>query len=208
MKPDLPLYKFIGTFDRGVITIIFLNTQNENRRMPTEKITATLKDQPCPVCNQKKLTLIEAETEVPFFGKLFLFSMHCDGCKYYKADVEAAEQHEPCKYVFEVSGKDDLQVRIIRSSEATVKFERVGSIEPGPAAEGFVSNIEGLIKRMKEQIEKVRDLEEDEDAKTKAKNLVKKLQKVLWGEESLKITIEDPSGNSAIISEKAKKSKL
>jgi len=175
--------------------------------MPAEKITATLKDQPCPVCGQKKLALTEAESEVPYFGKLFLFSMHCESCKYHKSDVEAAEHKGPCKVVFEVNGKDDLGVRVIKSSEASVKFERVGSIEPGPASEGYITNIEGLIQRIKEQIEKVRDLEEDEEAKKKAKNLVKKLQKVLWGEETLKITIEDPTGNSAIISEKAKKSK-
>ncbi len=176
--------------------------------MPTEKITATLKDQQCPVCGQKKLTLTEAETEVPFFGKLFIFSMHCENCKYHKSDVEAAEKKEPCRYVFEVNGKQDLQVRVVRSSEATVKFERVGTIEPGPAAEGFVTNIEGLIGKIKEQIEKIRDLEEDEEARQKAKNLLKKLMKVLWGEEKLKITIEDPSGNSAIISEKAKRTRL
>ncbi len=175
--------------------------------MPAEKITASLKDQPCPVCNQKKLSLIEAETEVPFFGKLFIFSMHCDNCKYHKSDVEAAEQREPCKYVFEVSGKEDLQVRVIKSGEGLVKFERVGSIEPGPASEGYITNIEGLIQKIKEQIEKIRDLEEDEEAKKKAKNLLKKLQNVLWGTETLKITIEDPTGNSAIISEKAKRSK-
>ncbi|MEM2916412.1 MAG: ZPR1 zinc finger domain-containing protein [Candidatus Woesearchaeota archaeon] len=176
--------------------------------MTAEKITATLKNQPCPVCGQKKLILTEAETEVPFFGKLYIFSMTCENCKYHKADVEAAEKKEPCRYVFEVSGKDDLKVRVVRSSEATVKFERVGTIEPGPAAEGFVTNIEGLINKIKEQIEKVRDFEEDDEAKQKAKNLLKKLMKVLWGEEKLKITIEDPSGNSAIISEKAKRSKL
>lgn len=176
--------------------------------MGAEKITASLKDQPCPVCGQKRLTLTEAETEVPYFGKLFVFSMQCENCKYHKSDVEAAEQREPCKYVFEVSEKGDLQVRVIKSGEALVKFERVGSIEPGPASEGVVTNVEGLIQRIKEQIEKVRDLEEDEETKKKAKNLLKKLQNVLWGSESLKITIEDPTGNSAIISEKAKRSKL
>lgn len=176
--------------------------------MPAEKITATLKDQPCPVCSQKKLALTEAETEVPFFGKLFVFSMHCENCKYHKSDVEAAEKKEACRYVFEVNGKQDLQVRVIRSSEGTVKFERIGTIEPGPAAEGFVTNIEGLIGKIKEQVEKIRDLEEDDEARQKAKNLLKKLMKVLWGEEKLKITIEDPSGNSAIISEKAKRTKL
>ncbi len=176
--------------------------------MPTEKITATLKDQPCPACGQKKLTLTEAETEVPYFGRIYIFSMSCSNCKYHKSDVEAAEKKEACRYVFEVNGKADLQVRVVRSSEGVVKFERIGSIEPGPAAEGFITNIEGLIGKIKEQIEKIRDLEEDDDAKQKAKNLLKKLMKVIWGEETLKITIEDPSGNSAIISEKAKRIKL
>lgn len=187
---------------------MLLKRQSDLGTMPAEKVTATLKDQPCPVCNQKKLTLTEAETEVPYFGKLYVFSMACESCKYHKSDVEAAEQKEPCKYVFEVTSKDDLAVRVVKSSEATVKFERVGSIEPGPASEGYITNIEGLIQRIKEQIEKVRDFEEDEEAKKKAKNLIKKLQNVLWGEEKLKITLEDPSGNSAIISEKAKKTKL
>jgi len=38
--------------------------------------------------------------------------------------------------------------------------------------------------------------------------MVKKLQKVLWGDEKLKLIIEDPTGNSAIISDKAVKAKL
>ena len=41
-----------------------------------------------------------------------------------------------------------------------------------------------------------------------SKNLLKKLWKVENGEQELKIVIEDPSGNSAIISEKAEVSKL
>ena len=44
--------------------------------------------------------------------------------------------------------------------------------------------------------------------KKKAKNMLKKLNRTMWGQEKLKIIIEDPSGNSAIISDKAKKSKL
>ena len=44
--------------------------------------------------------------------------------------------------------------------------------------------------------------------KKKAKNMLKKLNKAMWGQEKLKLIIEDPHGNSAIIDEKAKKSKL
>ncbi len=50
------------------------------------------------------------------------------------------------------------------------------------------------------------EAEEDEEDKKKAKNLLKKLLNITWGKEKQKIIIEDPSGNSAIISDKAVKS--
>ena len=167
-----------------------------------------LKGQPCPMCRKKSLTLSEAETEVPFFGKLFVFSMKCNSCKFYKADVEAAEPKKPVKCTIEIKGKKDLNIRIVKSAEATVKIPHVGTIEPGPAAQGYVTNVEGIINKIKEQVEYLRDNEEDKDARKKAKNLIKKLQKVLWGTEKLKIIIEDPTGNSAIVSDKAERKKL
>ena len=50
--------------------------------------------------------------------------------------------------------------------------------------------------------------EDDPAAKTKGKNLIKKLNNVLVGREPLKIIIEDLSYHSAIISDKAQKNKL
>lgn len=168
----------------------------------------TVEKETCPMCMQKTLTLMEEETEVPYFGKVFVFSMSCSNCKFHKADVEAAERKEPCKYTFEISSEKDMNVRIVKSSEATIKIPHMATVTPGPASEGYVTNIEGVLTKIKEQIEKLRDTEEDDAAKKKAKNQVKKLTKVMWGQEKLKIIIEDPSGNSAIISEKAEKSKL
>ncbi|MBI4450331.1 ZPR1 zinc finger domain-containing protein, partial [Candidatus Woesearchaeota archaeon] len=134
--------------------------------------------------------------------------MTCTNCKFHKADIEAAEHHEPAKYTLEVSGKPDLNIRVVKSGEATVKIPHVGSIEPGPASEGYITNVEGILNRIKHQIEVLRDVEEDDDAKRKAKNMIKKLQSVLWGQESIKLIVEDPTGNSAIISDKAVKQKL
>ncbi|MBW2985887.1 ZPR1 zinc finger domain-containing protein [Candidatus Woesearchaeota archaeon] len=167
-----------------------------------------LKGQMCPMCRKKTLTLSETETEVPFFGKLFVFGMNCESCKFNKSDIEAAEPKEPCKCTIEIKGKEDLQIRVVKGAEAKVKIPHVGSIEPGPASQGYVTNVEGIINKIKKQIEFVKDNEDDASARKKAKNLLKKLQKVLWGNEKLKIIIEDPTGNSAIISDKAERKKL
>ena len=81
-------------------------------------------------------------------------------------------------------------------------------MEAGPASNGYVTNVEGLLERVKKNIESAADAEDDAAAKKKAKNLIKKLNKVLVGRESLKIIIEDPTGHSVIISDKAQRSKL
>ena len=168
-----------------------------------------LEKQPCPACRNKTLTLTESSMEVPYFGRLFLFSMHCSHCKYSISDVESEEQKDPSKYTIEISSEEDMKIRIVKSSEATVNIPQLKmKMEPGPSSIGFVSNIEGLLERFEKVIEEQRDLSEEPKLKKKAKNLLKKLRKVKFGDETLKLIIEDPSGNSAIISKKAVIEKL
>ncbi len=164
--------------------------------------------QVCPLCREKALVLTEKDMDVPYFGKVYLFSMTCTNCKYHKADVEATERKEPVKYEFEISSEEDMKVRVVKSSEATVKLPHLTTITPGPASQGFVTNVEGILNRVKYQIESVKEMEEDDEDKKKAKNLLKKITRIMWGQERQKLIIEDPSGNSAIISDKAAKSIL
>jgi zinc finger protein len=162
-----------------------------------------LTGQVCPVCGTKNLTLNEAEDDIPYFGKVSLFSMTCSSCKFHKADIESSEPREPARYSIEISGDADMKVRIVKSSQATVKIPYITTIEPGVAANGYITNVEGLLSRVKHQLESVRDDAEEKEDQDKAKNMLKKISRTIYGSEKLKIIIEDPSGNSAIISDKA-----
>ena len=163
----------------------------------------------CPVCLKKTLVLTEDEMDIPYFGKTYIFAMKCSECGYGQSDVEAEEQKDPCRIEFTVENKKDLAVRVVKSSEGSVKIPQLKmSVDPGVASEGYVSNVEGLLERFKKILESERDNADDEDVRKKAKNLLKKLWKIELGEEKVKIIIEDPSGNSAIISEKAIVSRL
>jgi len=173
--------------------------------MPEDKID-TLAGQICPMCKAKELTLMEQEREIPYFGKVYMFSMTCSACKYHKADIECAEKHDPAKYTLEVSSEEDMKIRIVKSAEGIVKIPHMITMEPGQAAQGFITNVEGLLRRVKAIIEQAKDTAEDKADQKKAKNMLKKLQKVMWGQDKLKIIIEDKTGNSAIISDKAVKS--
>ncbi len=157
----------------------------------------------CPICSKPALTLTEIEREIPYFGLVHLFSMSCENCHYHKADVEPAEPKDPCSITFTINSEADMSVRVVKSAGATVKMPRIMTMESNEMSNGYVTNIEGLLNRAKKVLEQVRDTSEDEDEKRKAKNLIKKLQDIVWGREELTITIEDPQGASAIISEKS-----
>ncbi len=162
----------------------------------------------CPFCNTKNLTLREEEVEIPYFGKTFVFSMTCSNCKYHKADLEAEESKPPVKYTLEIDDHNDMGIRVVKSAEATVKVPRIASIDPGPASNGYITNVEGIFQRIKEQLENIKDSDDDKDAQDKARKMIKKLNRIMVGQDKSKLVIEDPSGNSAIVSEKAVKSKL
>jgi zinc finger protein len=163
----------------------------------------------CPFCHEKKLVLMDMKKEVPFFGTAFIFSMDCSGCGYHKADIEAEIPREPCKYTIELSSEEDMKIRVVKSSCANVRIPHVGDIMSGPSSNGYVTNVEGVLNRMVKQLEIIRDNdEEEEESRKKAKNMIKKLHRVIWGQEKQKLIIEDTTGNSAIISDKAVKEKL
>lgn len=168
-----------------------------------------LEGEPCPFCHKKTLTLRQAEREVPYFGNLLIYSMDCENpdCNYHKADVESESLKNPMKATVEVSSEEDLKIRIIKSSSATVKIPHIGTIEPGEASNGYITNVEGILNRMKKQIELLRDTADEEEDRKKAKNMLKKLMRVMMGQEKLTISISDPTGNSAIVSPKTELTK-
>lgn len=187
------------------------HAENEKRKDEKEILQkpAELPGQPCPVCGTNNLTLREEDMEIPYFGPVSIFSMSCSNCDFRKSDVECLEAREPCRYTFEVFSEEDMKVRVVKSSAATVKITYIGSMEPGEFSEGFVTNIEGLLMKFKDIVQFIRENEEeDEENRDKAKNIMKKIDRVICGREKIKIIIEDPAGNSAIISDRAVVEKL
>lgn len=171
-------------------------------------MTAQLANQPCPFCKKETLTLSETPVDIPYFGKVYVFSMQCSSCKAHKSDVESDEQKEPAQYTLEVEGTEALNVRVVKSSEATVSFKGIGDIEPGPASQGYLTNIEGLLVRMREQLEAMKKTEDDEELKKKIEKKISQINRIIAGKEKVTLAVKDPTGNSAIVSPEAKKKKI
>ena len=170
-----------------------------------------LKNQKCPVCLKDNATLREEEIEIPYFGKVFILSLKCENneCNYSMSDVESEEEKEPARYTLEVNSDKDMSIRVVKSASGIVKIPQLKvSIEPGVAAVGYVTNVEGILERVKKIIEDEKNMSEDDDVKENAKKLLKKIWKIKLGDIPIKLIIEDETGNSAIISDKAKIEKL
>lgn len=177
----------------------------ENNDNAEEGGMDVLEGQPCPMCRNNTLTLREMSREIPYFGVCYLFSMDCSSCEYHMADVEAEKNDgKPVKYTLEIEDEKDMSIRVVKSSQATIKVPHLVEITPGPISNGYITNVEGILNRVKKVIEEQKD-DEDPAVQKKAKNQLKKIQRVLWGREKVTLTLTDPTGNSAIISEKAKK---
>ncbi|MDD1666900.1 MAG: hypothetical protein LUO96_00385, partial [Methanomicrobiales archaeon] len=80
-------------------------------------------------------------------------------------------------------------------------------IDPGPACEGFVSNVEGILERIEDVLGTVLTWAEGEEREN-ALTLGERIRLAREGSVPFTLTIEDPTGNSAIISPRVTKTPL
>jgi zinc finger protein len=163
----------------------------------------------CPICGGKNtLKAIQHIHEIPYFGKVMESTIICEKCGYRNADVMILEDRPPKLYTVKVENEKDLFTRVVRSKSGTIELEEIGvKIEPGPAAEGFVTNVEGVLERVRETLLMAREFrrqEGDEEAVKKADEILQYIEDVKEGKKPLTVKIADPLGNSALIGEKVR----
>ncbi|WP_175059728.1 ZPR1 zinc finger domain-containing protein [Thermococcus sp. 2319x1] len=163
----------------------------------------------CPICGGKNtLKALNHIHEIPYFGKVMESTIICEKCGYRNADVMILEEKEPKLYSIKVEEEKDLFTRVVRSKSGTIELEEIGvKIEPGPASQGFVTNIEGILERTRETLLMARNFktqENDEESVKKIDEILSYIEEVREGKKPLTVKIMDPFGNSALIGEKVR----
>ena len=160
-------------------------------------VTKTL----CPLCNEPLITIWQGN-DIPYFGKVMHTSANCP-CGFRYADTLNLSEKEPSSYTFKVLEPKDLDTRVVRSNSGTIEMPELGLlIEPGPASESFVSNIEGVLERFCKVLSIT---QKDPESKKKTEEILQYIQNIRDGKAPLTMCIKDPLGNSAIISSRANK---
>jgi len=120
-------------------------------------------------------------------------------------NTQILTEKEPVRYEMIVKAGEDLSIRIIRSMSASLEVPELGvRIDPGPACEGFISNVEGVLDRIEKIVKGALNWGNDEEQEN-ARLLLDRIAEVKCGSFPITLILEDPSGNSAIVSDKAKK---
>ncbi|KAF5028829.1 ZPR1 zinc-finger domain protein [anaerobic digester metagenome] len=100
----------------------------------------------------------------------------------------------------------DLAIRVARSTTGKIEIPELGlAVEPGTACEGFVTNIEGVLSRFEQAVETILANPESEDERAAALRMVETIAAAREVAFPFTVILEDPAGNSALVSEKAEK---
>ena len=160
---------------------------------------------PCPTCNSEIEYLYTTEN-IPYFSDILIISAICPSCGYKFVDTQMIKHGDPVRYVYRTATQEDLAIRVIRSTSASIEIPELGvRIDPGPTCQGFVSNIEGVLDRIVQAVGSA-IVDGDAEERENARLLLEKIEQVKRGEMTVTIILEDPNGNSAIISDRAEKS--
>jgi len=159
---------------------------------------------PCPYCNTEIPYLYQTEN-IPYFSDILIISATCPSCGYRYVDTQMLREAEPVRYELAVTTKEDLDVRVVRSMTGILEIPELGvRIDPGPACQGFVTNVEGVLDRIGQAITAaIRDGTPEE--RENARVLFAKIAAVKAGKMPVTVILQDPAGNSVLVSDKAKK---
>ncbi len=132
----------------------------------------------------------------------------CSGCMFKHSDVLHLRQREPSRHEYKISSSGDMNVRVVKSGTATIKIPELGvTIKPSSGSRGYISNVEGVLNRVKEAI--VFAMSDASPARRRvAERKLKTLGAIMHGLKKTNLIVMDPFGHSAIIDKRAKRRKL
>ncbi|TFG26623.1 ZPR1 zinc finger domain-containing protein [Candidatus Thorarchaeota archaeon] len=179
-----------------MVSLIGLTTSRKSVIMSIDDEVAAI----CPSCSKGKLRVQSMLYSVPFFNELAMFHLECPECGFRHSDVFSAEQRKPSRFTMHVDDVSHLNVRVVRSGSCTYRFPEWGiDVEPGPTAESFITNIEGLLYRVRAVVESARNFADLDTEKQRAEEILGEMQSAIRGESSFTLVMEDPAGVSGIL---------
>ena len=154
----------------------------------------------CPSCDDESIVSSQSEYEVDHFGSVLINVSSCQKCGYKHTDVTTLTAREPTALSAKITNVDDLNIRVIKSGTATVSIPEFGAtITPGPYSEGFITNVEGILDRIKDALTFMLASATGKRL-ARGQRMLKELEMIREEPKEFTLVIKDPLGNSALVS--------
>ena len=165
---------------------------------------------PCPQCSvEESLTMLTISSEIPYFGEHTQITVLCDKCGWKHTDFIPSDGEKPGFSSLVIDSEKKNAARVVRSSSCTIRIPELDlEVSPGGSSSGYVTNIEGVMKRFENAIETIiRGSDEDQESEI-ARQILERLRMVKEGEENVRLELLDPRGRSQIIHHDAESREL
>lgn len=167
---------------------------------PTTEDEAYPFDVPCPICKSDNTTALQRPLDIPNFPNHYLFTFKCNDCQFRHNDFFSIDPQDPKRLSYVAKGKEDWTTKIVRSGSATINVPLLGAlIEPGPSSEGRITNIEGIIRDIREKVVFLAQNSDTLEERENAANMLVTIDRLLAQFGEIEVIIDDPMGNSLIL---------
>ena len=158
-------------------------------------------DAPCPQCGgTEHLTMLAMNDEIPYFGEHTQITVLCGSCGWKHTDFIPSDGEKPGFSSLLVNDSEKTMARVVRSSSCTIRIPELDlEVSPGGSSSGYVTNIEGVIRRFENAIETVIRGDEDGGVTETALQILESLERVKDGSGKVTVELLDPKGRSQII---------
>jgi len=156
----------------------------------------------CPSCKEGTIRLYKTVYNLPDGDKMLIIKFECNKCNFRTNDViPLTTRIEPGIMELKVTSEKDLRSKIYRSPVGKLEIPELGlEVQPGPSAEFYYTNIEGILDRFKRATSiYLNDLSENDPEKEKIKDLLNKIELAMKGKLNFTIRLIDIGGGSYII---------
>jgi zinc finger protein len=137
--------------------------------------------------------------DLPYFGEGLQTTLLCPSCGYHHGDMLLMRHRPPSRVTLRVERPDRLSARVARSSNGTIRIPELGAaMEPGPQADAFVSNVEGVLRKFLDVVEGQEAVASSRSARATLAAVRHRIGRMIDGKEPFTFILEDPTGNSDV----------
>jgi len=156
----------------------------------------------CPICKEGKIEISKVTYDVPDGDKILIIKFECNICNYSNNDIiPLTTNFTPGIMKLKVTNEEDLKSKIYRSPLGSLEIPELELVvNPGPRADFYYTNVEGILFRFENAVSIYRkNLEKDDAQIEEIDKILHDLGKALNGEFKFTLIITDTGGGSYII---------